>query len=224
MSTLATLKVDVARDLRDPSARTFTEDDIEDIIAQGMVEIGRIAPRRFQEDIDLVADALEYQLLTDDFSAAVPEIEVSRVELWDTTQTPNRPVRRLNPMSAEYINFSEAGWFVRDGILEVPSWVPLYVEGAEADYLIRVWGWAPYAIMDSDDDVVPLSYEREQALRAFAKSEALRRLLSSRELYTQWQTRSGNTDVSPAALMNDLNLAEESWRRKSRALTVLRDR
>jgi hypothetical protein len=48
-------------------------------------------------------------------------------------------------------------------------------------------------------------------------------LLSSRELFSQWQIRSNNTDVTPAALMNDLSLAQADWRRLSRSMTVLRE-
>jgi hypothetical protein len=68
-----------------------------------------------------------------------------------------------------------------------------------------------------------VSHELETAMRSYCRVEALRRLIVERDLFTQWQTRSNNTDVSPAALMNGLAQAEESWRRTERRLTVLRE-
>jgi hypothetical protein len=53
--------------------------------------------------------------------------------------------------------------------------------------------------------------------------EGLRRLISNRTLFAQWQTRSNNTDVTPAALANDLNIALADWARKYRQIFVLRE-
>jgi hypothetical protein len=306
MSTYAELKDAVARTVQDPGNKTFTPAMVADIIQAAWAEIGRVAPQRFREDIDLVPDAMSYVLrapgaeldvtgdeatdiiTTDEahgfaadtsvrfsaltggsglvvglpyfvsatnlgattlsvsatqggaivnfttaitagtlqrtgFDTAVPEVELTRVELWDMTSTPGTPVKMLAPADGEYINFSDVGWKVWGGVLELPRWVPQYVLGSEEDYLLRVWGYSPWRPLVADTDVSPLSHELEQALLSYARVEALRRLNSSRELFTQWQTRSGNTDVSPAGLMNALNIALDDWRRRSRAIAVLRE-
>lgn len=74
-----------------------------------------------------------------------------------------------------------------------------------------------------DGIIVPLSSALTAALVAYARKEGMERLNMSRELFTQWQTQSNNSDVSPAALMNALTLARDEWRRLSRKLVVLRD-
>lgn len=223
MTTYATLRANIARTLQDPDSRTFTDPILQDIVQACMAEIGRVAPRRFQEDLTPVADALEYTLLSDDFAVAVPEIEVLRVELWDGSQTPAMPLQDVEPYDQSRVNWTDNGWKVWDGILSLPRWVPLRISGHEDDYILRVWGYAPYTALSADDDVVPLSFEREQALVTYARVEGLQRLNASRELFTQWQTRSGNSDVSPAGLMNALNIAQQDWRQKSRAISVLRE-
>jgi hypothetical protein len=72
-------------------------------------------------------------------------------------------------------------------------------------------------------DVIPVSGEREQAMRDYCMVLGLKRLVNERDLFTQWQTRSGNTDVSPAALMNALNIAMADWKQRARSITVLRE-
>lgn len=224
MTTFAQLKTAVAAALSDPGAKTFTASVIADICATALVEVGRVAPRRFQEDLTPVANALTYDLLQTDFPGVlVPEIELTRVELWDTTEVPMLLVEHLQPADGEYSNSSDAGWKVWDGVLELPRTIPVYLEDVEANHVIRVWGYAPHIAMSLDADIVPVVSERYEALLGAARLEGLQRLAGSRELYTQWQTHSGNTDISPAGLLNALNIEMESWRRRSRAIGVLRE-
>lgn len=223
MTVFSALKTAVSRDLRDPSLNTFVDADVADLINAGLAEIGRIAPLRFQDDVALVADAISYKLRAAGAAAAIPEIEVLSVELWDTTTTPHTPVRLIAPAAGAYVNFSDTGWRCWGGVLQIPRWVPVFVKGAESHYLLKVWGYAPYAALSGANDTVPLSNELEWALRTYCRVAALERLVSERDLFSQWQIRSSNTDVSPAALMNALSLAQADWRRLKREITVLRE-
>ncbi len=156
---------------------------------------------------------------------AVDEIELQRVEIWDGSITPATALRQVEPQSAHPmgLSYSQAGWVCWAGVLELPNRVVDYIDGHEAEYLIRVWGYSPWPPVALDNDVVPFGSDREEALILVCYIEALRRLIANRALFTQWQTRSNNTDVTPAALMNDLNIAQEEWRRKARAIFVLRE-
>lgn len=224
MTTFAELKTAVALAIGDPSARTFSASVVGDLINTALAEIGRIAPERFYEEIDPIADYMRYPLRATEFPVGpVPEMEVVRVELWDTSITPARLYAHLQPLDGAFGVTSDSGWKVWDGVLEVPRAVPVFLAGNEADYTFRVWGYSPYPPLVVSDDVVLLSNEREQALILLCQLESIRRLSQSRDLYTQWQTHSGNTDVSPAGLMNALSMAQAEWRQRSRAIAVLRE-
>lgn len=221
-ATFAELKTSVSTTLRDPDGKTFDDSALGEIVNVALAEIGRIMPEMFQEDITPVADTLSYVLRSGEFGGvANPEIEVARVELWDGTTTPATRMSVIEPASSGIAD-SEAGWVNWGGTLYLPSWVDRVVDGAEDDHLIRVWGYSPYANLTADADVCSVSNDAKYALLAYARLEAIERLIADRNLFTQWQTRSGNTDISPAGLMNEANHVRDDWRRKSRNLLRLR--
>lgn len=222
MTTFGTLKTRVSEEeLRDPNQKTFSGTTVGEMILAGLVEVGRIAPQRYQEDIAPVDGQLAYVLRSDEFlGIAQPEIELVRVEVWDTTTTPARFVTRCQPAAGEYENSSPVGWRVWGGKLEITNNLESWLDPAL--HLVRVWGYSPYVLPDSDDDIIPVSQELERAVRDYCRVQALRRLNQERDLFTQWQTRSGNSDISPAGLMNQLAQAEDQWRRQEKHLFVLR--
>jgi hypothetical protein len=222
-ATFGTLKTEVSKALRDPSMTTFVVSDVEALVNMAVSEVGRIAPQPFQEDIEPVANALTYTLRAAEFgSVPIPEIEVSRVELWDTTVTPAQQKYIVPAAAAAYRNDSQAGWINWGGVLSVPRYVPTYIDVNTQDFVIRVWGYSPYTQMSSDSDLFDGSDDLKWAIVAYCRLEALERLLADRDLYSQWQTRAGNTDMSPAGLMSALNQARDEWRRKSQRITRLR--
>jgi len=227
MPTLANLKTRLARDLRDTSNKTFDATTLGDLINSGIVEVGRISPMQFRDRIFPSANTLSYDLGT---AIAIPKynnndkIEVMRVELWN--DDPVIPELRsvFAPRSAEYANHPEAGWSVWNG--------KLYITRRQYDLInidtdsIVVYGYAPWRTLANDlDEFAENGYspDVEHAALLYARIEAIKRLLVERDLFTQWQTKSGNSDVTPAALMNGLALLEEDWRRKSRAMFVMRE-
>lgn len=222
MGTFAELKTRVQRELADPDGVTFDSTITGDLINASLAEVGRVAPDRFQEDISTVADTLSYVLRTDVFEGEeIPEIELTRVEVWDNSTTPHRAVWLLQPQSAEPIRYSQAGWVLWNGRLELPNRVVDAIDVTK--HYIRVWGYSPYVKLVADEDVVPVGNELYECVVLLARVEAVRKLIGSRVLFKQWQTRSNNTDVTMAQLMNDLSVLSEDWRRKSRAIFVLRE-
>ena len=222
MTTFSELKTVVARRLRDTSNSTFSTTDLGDFINSAISEIGRLAPSRFQEDITPVADTFSYPLNFDAFAGVeVPEIELVRVEVWDASASPQKPIMLVQPQSAQPINYSNAGWVNWGGRLEIPYRTVNFLD--VDSHLIRVWGYSPYVSMVADGDVIPVSAELQDAIILWCRIEAMRALLDNRVLFKQWQTQSNNSDVSPAMLGSDLNSALEEWRRKSKAIFVLRE-
>jgi hypothetical protein len=219
-STFSALKTAVSRDIRDPGNDTFSTVDVGDLINAALAEVGRIAPYQFIEDITPIADVLAYQLQTGAFGDPTPEIQVTRVEVWDAAYTPHRILYTLLPASAAYVNSSAAGWEVWGGILYLNNDVEEFLEPAR--HVLRVKGYRPYKTLVGDGDVNSASPELEAAMRVYCRVEALQRLAFSRDMFTSWQVSSSNTNVTPASLMNSLSLAQADWERRSKKLAVLR--
>lgn len=155
-------------------------------------------------------------------ASATPEIEVMRVEVWDPTTQPETFQGSVVSAAQQPLAGEDSGWFVWNGVLYLPTRIVSGLHGYEDLYVLRVWGYSPYLPPAANADVMNISKEIEQAMLWYCEAEALQMLLDSRSLFTQWQTRSGNTDISPAGLASQKNLAESMWRQKSRALTRLR--
>lgn len=217
MTTFAGLQTLVSRDLSDPSRVTFDVDAVKDFIQQGLAEIGRIAPMQFQEDLTPIAGQSKYALRAAIFPVAQPEIRLVRVEVW--RGTPPLFSFKIKAKAGQPSRDSLSGWEVWNGALEIPGYITNIIYPTTD--VIRVWGYSPYNPISLDADVVPVSAELELAIRTFTRVEGLRRLTSSRVLFKQWQTRSNNTDVTLGQLNSDLSVAENEWRRLSRALKVL---
>lgn len=220
-TTYGALKTRIATVLLDPSAKTFTTSLLPELAIAGLVEIGRILPQQYTEDIDPVANQLSYLLGTPLFAAAEPSIEVMRVEVWDPTQTPDAMIYAVQPAGNEW-SPNDSGWSNWGGTLYLPTRIVRGLQGHEAEYIIRVWGYAPYETPATDADVLPLSQAAEQGVVKFARVEGLELLLADRDLFSQWQTRSGNSDISPAGLMNQLSGARADWDKYSKRILQLR--
>jgi hypothetical protein len=223
MTTYVELRDKVSRTLQDPDNTVFEDAIVKDMVAAAFAEVSRVAPWRFTDDIACVEDQLNYQPLADAFPDPNDDIDILSVELW-SGDTPPRPLRQIEPLSAHPmgLTYSDAGWSFWGGYLTIPTRVADMI-GSHTEYVLRIRGYAPWPLLVDDADVVPFSSSIEEAVVLVCQIEALRRLINNRALFTQWQTRSNNTDVTPAALMNDLNIAQEEWRRKARAITVLRE-
>jgi hypothetical protein len=221
MATLAELMVDVATILRDPENRVFEDADLRLFIELALAEISDFAPERFTEDIAPVADQSVYQVRASVLPDDTPEIQLGLVELWDTGATPAVRLAELNPASNERGGGSQAGWRMWNGSLRLSDYQMRLLDPDR--HSIRVYGYSPYAQPDSDDDTLNLSASLQRALLVRCRIEGYNQLDTDRNLFTQWQTRANNSDVSPAALHQGLTLARDEWRQRVRALTILRD-
>lgn len=221
--TLGELKTRISVALQDPNGRTFTASLVTELVTSALVEVSRIAPEQFVEDLTPVENQLSYQLRSAEFSAdPVDEIEVQRVEVWDASTAPDTFIQWVNTAAGEPARGGDSGWSVWNGDLTLPTRTVRGLVGHELDYVIRVWGYSPYVIPTAADAVINMSPAVTQAAVWYAKLEAIDMLLASRDLFTQWQTRSGNSDITPAGLMNQRSIADNAWRIKSRSIARLR--
>lgn len=167
------------------------------------------------EDVS-VAEASQAVLVAGN---AVNSIEVSRVEIWSVSDGILSPYAEVPRPGTTRISYSESGWRVWGGTLEVPKWV---LDCVQDGSFIRVWGYAPYDALVDDSQVTDLTAELEWAAIKYAKIQGLERLVWARDQFGQWQQQANNTDVTPASLMNQLALLRSSWRQTENRLYQLR--
>lgn len=215
MTTLAQLQVMVSRDLRDTDNKTFSLAEVTDLINAGITEISLISPRQFQEDLDGVASQSEYQF---DTTGTDPRIRPVVVEVWTTS--PVRFYERI-PFGGEGLeNSTEGGWKWWNGTLSIPY---AFAAKIDANYTIRVWGYAPYTQLANSSDTTDLDGGKIDAVREYAVAYGFQRLLSERALFDQWQKQANNTDVSAASLLGIASTWDAKWNRRRRQLGTMRE-
>jgi hypothetical protein len=224
-TTYGELKTRILASLQDPDGRTFTAPLVTELVEAALAEVGLIAPEQFQEDLTPVENQIVYPLRSDEFGAeVVQEIEVSRVEVWDGSTTPETFISAISSAAQQPEAGMDGGWYTWNGSLYLPTRAVRGLVGYELDYLIKVWGYSPYATPSDDDDVMAVTKQVENAMVAYSRLTAIDMLLSSRDLFTQWQARSGNTDTTLAGMVNQRSVAEQAWMRRAHAIGRLRSR
>jgi hypothetical protein len=149
--TFGELKTTLASRLSDPDGDVFTDAILAELVNEALAEVGRYAPAMFTEDITLVEDTLRYIIRTDVFNGeATPEIELTRVELWDGDQTPPVIVYSILPAHAETSTRSDLGWTNWGGTLYLPNFAHTIFDGHEDTYFLRIYGYSPYVPLAED--------------------------------------------------------------------------
>lgn len=215
--TFSALKTLVSRDIRDPNNDTFDTTRVGDLVNLGVVEVSKLSPEEFVEDIAPLSNTLSYQLRSSVFNGeAEPDIHIRRVEVWDGSTVPPTPMGRIWPAAEEYQDTSQAGWELWNGTLTIPNFSQQNID--ISIHFIRVLGYSPYAQLVDDADVFNGNAKLQAAVREFAKLQAFEDLLMDRDLFTQWQTHTNNTDVSQAGLNAAVSSAQQVWNRRARAI------
>ena len=213
MATFATLLVTLATELRDPSNLVWSSTMLGRFINKALMDVGRVAPAQFAEQVNATTDALEYTLTN-----GSEWVEVTRVEVWDVAASPDAFVRLLRPLSNEYNIQTPTGWFVWIGKLYISA--SQAAELVTGTHVLKVWGYAPYA--EASGSTAMPTGEKEHAIIEGARVQAYKSLIASRNLFTQWQAQGISSDLSIAALMSELANAQDEYRRLLRSITTLR--
>jgi len=206
--SLATLRASVARDLRDPTYKTFSTTEVNDLINAGIVEVSRVAPVESLQSVVFQGNQAEYPVaVTDAF----------RVELYvdgeyNATIPPNTDD-----------DSAQGGWDLFGGMLHVPwSLVPRLSEDTQDTF--RVWGYRNRSTLSADNESLEGDADIEQSVRTYALLEGYQRLVNSRALFQQWVQTPGNSDVSPTQLMGFAQTYESQWQRIRQQMRKLRRR
>ena len=193
------LRVALARDLRDPDMKTFTDLTINDLINQSIVEVSRIYPR--QGVIEILVEASGQRQFTVDAK------NIFRVELIKDGEVYYGVPRTNGSMTA-----AEDGWDFHAGILWMPQFASHRLEVGDSTPSVRIWGYWPREIMYDDTETLDGDAEFEFAVRTYALLLGYQRLQNDRLLFQQWLTTTGNTDVSPNQLGMTADMYMSQWR------------
>ena len=202
------LRLDIANDLRDPTFKTFTIGQIDDLVNEGIAELNRLRPLEAIEELTLVEDGRSYPTSMQQVFL-VEGKRAGDVAWW--------PIAESDYAAGVG---SQGGWTLFAGTIALPgSMTPL---DPATDY-IRVWGYRDRDPLKLDGDVPEfIDSSDEEAVRAYARYTALEMLLHERTLYQQWQTQSNNSDISTTQLLQSASSYQREWATLRKRLVRLR--
>jgi hypothetical protein len=197
VTTLASLEATISAALRDSSNATFTTTEVDALINQGIDAISAFYPK----------EVIDYTLTVSAsaFSYTVPSTvsHIYRVDIWTSANT----YRTTLPKANEVTEGPNSGWEFHGGILYFP---PSYTYTAGDK--IKLFGYGGFLQLSASSSTTDLDVSAIWALVAFCQNKAFGRLSMERGLFQQWQTQSGNSDVSMAALVQARAQARQEWR------------
>jgi hypothetical protein len=202
----STLRASVSRDLRDPTNASFTTQEVNDLINQAMVEVGRIYPKQRVVEYAVSVDQQE-QFVCD--AAAIFRVEVVQ----------DGQVQKGVPAST-VSEHGQTGWDLHGGLLWLPYFARNTLVAADSP-TVRVWGYWDRVIPSADTDTMDTDAEAEYAVRTYATLLGYQRLQNDRMLFQQWLTNTGNTDISPNQLAQTADLYQSQWREMRQRLRYL---
>lgn len=172
---LATLTTKLSTKLRDSGNAVWASTELNDILTWACAQLYPRLARSVRESVTLVNDTDQYALTT--------VASVSRVDMVDPSTTPvDELVMILSPGTWEWWPTAEnaAGGtlFINRGY-------------GDANYHLRVHGYAPYDLSTNYpiDAYVP-------ALLGMAAAEAIRRMMTDRAKFKQWQVYAQEQNIS----------------------------
>lgn len=195
------IRAGVSRDLRDPDNKTFTTQEVDDLVNQAIVEVGRVYPK--QDVVEMaVTDDGQRQFTTDVTSLFRVELVKDGVVFYGV------------PRVSNMLTAAEDGWDLHGGILWMPEFAAQRLVVADSP-TVRIWGYwrrDTFATADPDTTVFDGDAEAEFAVRTYALLLGYQRLQNDRILFQQWLTNTGNTDVSPNQLGGTADMYMSQWR------------
>lgn len=200
--TFSTLLTSLRRTLRDENSTTWTDNQLGELINQGIDAIGTVYPK---EVIETVA-------YTQPIQGAINSVALSTVT-WpiriDVYDDGSKYVETVYPTLGYGAN---SGWEIHAGKVFFP---PHYRFTSDTG-TFRVFGygaWAPITIGTSSS-TTDLDTRAQYAVKVFVEAEALTMLMYDRAQFQQWQVTAGNTDVTALGLNNLALAAQQRWRQE----------
>lgn len=225
MANRLDIRTQILRELRDPSAKSWSADEVNDLINSGINAVSDFSPVESREDITYTFPYTTTQGAFGKIKEVTPTTDffgVFRVELLDK----NSVLKETLP--ANNGNGSSTGWEFWNGKILIPEnyFYPtehVTVSGSIYERLkMRVFGYARHALLADDGTESDCSDQELNAVRTYAVAEAMTRLMVDRANFQQWQVSSGSTNVSISELSILSNTARLRWREEARRLRKMR--
>jgi hypothetical protein len=204
---LSDLRASVSRDLRDPTNKTFTTGEVDDLIRMGIVEVSRVYPKERVLELLVTEDGQRTFDVLDAYS-------LFRVELLDIEGNTRMGI----PASVDNVH-SETGWDFHAEKLYLPAYASVRLAVVD-EPKVRAWGYWKRDVLTDDTDVFDGDADAEYASRSYALMVGYQRLQNDRLLFQQWLTTTGNTDVSPNQLAQTADMYQGEWRAYRQRLRI----
>jgi hypothetical protein len=205
MSTLATMRTELARALRDPDQKTFTVNELNDLINQGISALSRFAPR------EAVDTTVFLSVGVNSYTTSVTFTQIFRVDRYNSLGV------YQDTLPASTGDGPNSGWDLHAGVLFLPP-TRTWTTGDQ----LYCFGYASFAQLLTDSDAFAGDTNGEWAVIVFGQVEGFSRLLSDRTMFQQWQANPGNTDVTALSLGQIYRGAQQRWDEEKRSLRRLR--
>ena len=208
--TFSSLLTSLRRNLRDTNGTTWTDDQLGELINQGIDAIETLYPK---EVVDNVAYTLPVQGTA--YSVALTNVKWPiRVDVYNASSKYRETVK---PTLGEG---ADSGWELHGGVL----WFPPHYRFATDTGTLKVFGygsWSPITIGTSSS-TTDLDTRAQNAVKVFVAAEALSMLTFDRAQFQQWQAGAGNSDVSALGMNNLALAAQQRWRQERQRIRSFR--
>lgn len=222
--TRSQIRTEIRRDLRDPDGKTWSDDEINDLINAGIDAISDLSPLEDTEDYQYTFPQIAGQNMGLSLSF-IPTKAFRNIFRVDVLDSNNRFYETL-PISTG--DGWGNGWQWFNGRVHIPAGYayPTYnVVIGENDYerlTLKIWGYRRHTILSSDSTASDLSDAEKNAVRIYAQAEALQRLMIDRADFQQWQIASGSSDMTISELSVLASSARTRWRMEASRIRRVR--
>lgn len=224
--TIVAMASKVRRALRDAGAAVFSVDQITDYINYGLAELSLIRPI----ETTLVVNSVDKLNGIDATPGAYTTKDLDFIWAVEVYGLPDTQYDGLT----YYLSPDDSGsnwrngWDHVSGLLVLPQSTVRWLTDVWAmpvpTHAIRVRGYRNRIRVNDLTTGSPdiASLPEEQAIVTLAQLAGFEALMNDRALYTQWQTATHATDVSPTQLSNMAYGAQAKWDRMRRHLYLIR--
>lgn len=224
MATRAQIRTEIRRDLRDPDAKTWSNEEINDLINSGIDAISDLSPIEVAESFEAVFPSFAGQNMGKslEFTPVNKFTTVFRVDVLDSN------LRFYETLPISTGNGWGNGWQWFAGKLHLPAaysypTFPLVVSGDTYERVnLKIWGYARHILLEEDSDESDMTDQEKNAVKIYVQAEALQRLMVDRADFQQWQIASGASDMTISELSVLASSARTRWRMETARIRKLR--